>query len=308
MEEFISKISANKGKKLRCPPHERQAVFDKTGGLCTYCGTLLFNTKNGWGVTLVIPHLLGGRNIFENRMPSCISCIQTNANTDMLFGIPERSDIRQTNLRISANHLVDVGSKQKNANQLVLKALDKRHAYERFTVFISVFEDHSLFGFTQYCGSAERLGEVATLLTMGFKAQRIPDDRAYVFQVERENTQVIVNALIEQNCYMKVIRLLNSADHHTLSGDSYFDRVYFNLPDLVARKVRGQTPAPKFERAPSTNPATIRSKRRYNKERLVVTERKLERLELKIAAGFNVSLEDRDKAVSNYLHALLRST
>ena len=61
------------------PEIDREAVLDKTNGVCIYCGCEL---GSYWHVDHVTPVSKGGRDEMVNLVPSCPSCNSRKSNTD----------------------------------------------------------------------------------------------------------------------------------------------------------------------------------------------------------------------------------
>ena len=59
-------------KRKRLSQQERQAVLQKTGWCCAYCGVEL--GLDGFQVDHVVPLRLGGKDEIENMLPACRSC------------------------------------------------------------------------------------------------------------------------------------------------------------------------------------------------------------------------------------------
>ena len=59
-------------KRKRLSQQERQAVLQKTGWCCAYCGVVL--GLDGFQVDHVVPLRLGGKDEIENMLPACRSC------------------------------------------------------------------------------------------------------------------------------------------------------------------------------------------------------------------------------------------
>ena len=58
-------------KRGAIPETVREAVLQKTGGLCAYCGCRLLP---GWHVDHILPFTKGGTIALENLLPACPSC------------------------------------------------------------------------------------------------------------------------------------------------------------------------------------------------------------------------------------------
>lgn len=77
-EEPESKRRSRKSTSLRAPltPQQRRAVYDKTDGICWYCGKQTDAILN-FHVDHVHPVALGGSNDSENLVPCCRECNTT---------------------------------------------------------------------------------------------------------------------------------------------------------------------------------------------------------------------------------------
>lgn len=51
--------------------HDKQKLYEKTGGVCAYCGDKL---QRGFHGDHVIAWVLGGQTTLENGLPACPSC------------------------------------------------------------------------------------------------------------------------------------------------------------------------------------------------------------------------------------------
>lgn len=58
----------------------RKKVYKKTNGFCSYCGRKLSET---WVCEHVTPKSKGGRNIFDNLLPSCRFCNAVKKTSDL---------------------------------------------------------------------------------------------------------------------------------------------------------------------------------------------------------------------------------
>jgi 5-methylcytosine-specific restriction endonuclease McrA len=91
------KRSKPKRKGLKIKRGIRISVFEKTGGLCTYCHTNLQIDRPGaedyMTVDHVIPTANGGKNHIDNMAPSCKKCNEEKDNLDLDVFLKQRKRI-----------------------------------------------------------------------------------------------------------------------------------------------------------------------------------------------------------------------
>ena len=79
---FLKKLRKNevqeRKENLASKKNKRQKIFNKTNGLCAYCGVKL--TIESMKATCVIPFSRGGSNGVQNKLPACRNCNKKKGN------------------------------------------------------------------------------------------------------------------------------------------------------------------------------------------------------------------------------------
>ena len=320
-DEMISiMLGLNKRKRTNIPKYQKPTIFDKFGGVCAYCGDALNGSKkNAWGVTHAIPLHLGGESSADNRIPSCIPCIQRYGTADCLSALTDNETVltptwhakltamRDAALLRARNHLTPLSPK--SDIELVRKNVQGRWIHERTTVFATVLPTHVVFGLTDRSGSNKRVAEMASLLVFGFKAQRLGNDGDYevpaakaglnLFVVPRDRLLAATMALTEENCWLREVRVSITPEHTNSEWRSYWFRSYAALKDNLKRRVYGEAQAPwHIKNTLSMSAGAVRARRHYNSKRaktLARMEQHAQVMDLRVAAG--QPLEDWDERV-----------
>ncbi|MDH1791503.1 hypothetical protein N5D45_06675 [Stenotrophomonas sp. GD03819] len=311
LDELVSSIlSHSKRARINVPRYQKPVILDKFGGVCAYCGTVLNATKkNGWGVTHAVPVHLGGESSADNRIPSCISCIQRYGAVDCLAALRDNGStlsptwanklngIRDAAALRSRNHLTHLSPKSDIS--LIRNNVLARWPNERFTAFLTVLPTSVIVGMNNRCGSAERIGSIAAMLRFGFKANHLATSGAHkaaadriglnLFVVDRSLLLTLTMALIEENGWLQEIKHSSSPNHlDSKVWRSFWPRSYVTIELNRKRRVYGEIQAPWAHRVLSSNPGAVRARRHYQKkqdERLKDLQYEANMVDLRAAAG-----------------------
>jgi len=319
-------------RRINIPKYQKPNILDKFGGVCAYCGTVLNGSKkNAWGVTHAIPVHLGGELSADNRIPSCIPCIQKFGSADCLSALtinsqaltPTWSDklrsIRFDASLRSMNHLTPLSPR--SDLKLVSAHVEKRWLQERTTAFLTVLPTHAVVGLTNRSGSSERVSSMAALVNFGFSAERLDthgDHHSHaqkaglhLFVVERSRLADLAMALIEENCLLREIRVEITPSHEDPQDwRSYWPRSYPTLKDNQRRKTYGEMQAPwAVKQTLSKTAGAVRARRHYarkQEERLERMQRHAHVSDLRVVAGQPADWDMRCKQLEEMLALQLK--
>lgn len=259
-------IENDKNDKTYHPSWRQTSTLAET---CPFCFSNIEGALSY--MIFIVPPTIGGTEGDENVVRTCIRCSKLKAMRDPLgvSSLPALSPNllarRHQALLHGRNHLTHL--RPYVPHKELEAALVERFSHPRIRCFASA-QERCFIGWLKKSGKPSAYSNAAGILRMGFNATVHEEGQALVFELDPSRFYDATWALIELNALVLPVGasqlVLDDYDWRRCWVDTY-DR----LSDNRRRRSTEQTARPHPAKALSTNPATVRSRRRKSRKEAV---------------------------------------